>query len=66
MPSCAPAIISETFSIAPSVIRARRLPSSARGSIIERYLVDPCAAANPADLRTEIWWPVEAAATKEN
>ena len=43
-----------------------RNATDARGSIIERYLVDPCAAANPADLRTEIWWPVEAAATKEN
>ncbi|NMD55838.1 MULTISPECIES: MerR family transcriptional regulator [Tsukamurella] len=43
-----------------------RNATDARGSIIERYLVDPCAAATPADLRTEIWWPVEAAPTKEN
>ncbi|KXO98502.1 hypothetical protein AXK60_06805 [Tsukamurella pseudospumae] len=42
-----------------------RNATDARGAIIERYLVDPCAAADPADLRTEIWWPVLATATKE-
>lgn len=43
-----------------------RNASDAGGAVIERYLVDPCAAARPADLRTEIWWPVLAASTKEN
>ena len=33
MPSCAPAITSETCSIAFSVVRAARDPSAARGSI---------------------------------
>ncbi|WP_220657638.1 MerR family transcriptional regulator [Tsukamurella sp. TY48] len=43
-----------------------RNATDAGAAIIERYLVDPCAAATPADLRTEIWWPVLAAAPKEN
>lgn len=43
-----------------------RNATDAQAPIIERYLVDPLAAATPADLRTEIWWPVVAAAPKEN
>ena len=36
IPSCAPAIISETFSIAASAVRAERLAAWARGSISVR------------------------------